>query len=284
VRLKAPNAQLIPVLSPNTLERWSALLESLYVLSPNVEGTREGIAFLTVRSSDALQIATEYSARVGRGETRELALLAAQGADEGTVLSWPKDGTSWTERHLSGLSASQAGPLEVASGQRREFLEHCPMSALELLGLETRTLERLIWLGLTQVGTLYGWSRAQLGGFFGREARLILNVLYEGTPRVARYRVAQKVRAVQTPFETLHEPYQLEPILEKLAGQLSKRLEGKLARRLVLSVDTPLGQTGDVTVLKEKSLEAKGFYFVPSNWRSSALEHPSWGWISSRRP
>jgi len=248
VRLKAPNALLVPVLSPVTLERWSELLESLYVLSPNVEGTREGIAFLTVRSSDALHLAGEYSARLGRGETQELALLAAQGAQEGTVLSWPKDGTY------------RAGPLEVARGQKENFLERCPMSSLELLGFETRTLERLTWLGLKHIGALYGWSRAQLGGFFGREARLILNVLYEGTPRAARYRMAQKVRAVHVAYDTLFEPYQLEPILEKLAGQLCKRLEGKLARRLVLTVDTPLGQTGDVTVLKEKSLEVKVLY------------------------
>ena len=248
VRLKAPQVQLVPVLSPALLERWSEMLESLHIFSPNVEGPREGIAFLTARASDALHLAGEYGARLGRGETQELALLAAQGAEQGKVLSWPKDGTF------------RAGPLEVASGQRREFLERCPMSTLELLGLETRTLERFIWLGLKQVGALYGWNKAQLGGFFGREARLILNVLYEGTPRVARYRAAQKIRAVHTPFETLHEPFQLEPILEKLAGQLSKRLEGKLACRLVLSVDTPLGQLGDVTTLKEKSLEAKVLY------------------------
>ena len=29
-----------------------------------------------------------------------------------SALSWPNYGTSWTERHLPGLSASQAGPLE----------------------------------------------------------------------------------------------------------------------------------------------------------------------------
>ena len=92
VRFKAPDAQLVLVPNPNTLERWSTLLESLYILSPNVEGSREGIAFLTVRSSDALHLAGVYGARLGRGETQELALLAAQGAEEGKVLSWPKPG------------------------------------------------------------------------------------------------------------------------------------------------------------------------------------------------
>ena len=236
VRLKAPNAQLVPTLSPALCERWSALLESLYVLSPNVDGPKEGIAFLTVRSSDAAQIAGEYSARVGRAETQELALLAARGAEPGQV-------------------------VELERGDKQKpFLERCPLAFLGLLGLSPRTLERLNWLGLHFIGALYGWSKAQLAGFFGGEYWIVAKVLFEGTVTVTRYRVAQKVRAVHTTYDTLHEPYQLEPLLEKLSKHLTSRLEGKLARRLLLTVDTPLGQLGDVTVLKEKSLEAKVLY------------------------
>jgi len=233
-RLKLEGAQFVASVSVEGFERWKALLEQFYALSPCVQDAREGIAFLTLRESDALLLAQNYGARVARAPTQELALLAAQLTGVGEVFMVP------FERGKDLLE------------ERKAFLERCPIAALALLGMEGRTLERLSLLGLHSIGALYGWSKPQLGGFFGREAKMLLSVLYEGTARVARYIPHASVTAHHTPFETLSEPYQLEPLLERLAHTLHTRLEGKQARRLILLCSTPLGQLSEIVHLKSR--------------------------------
>ncbi len=231
-KLKLESAQFVASVSVEGMERWKTLLEEFYSLSPCVEDAREGIAFLTLRESDATLLAQNYGARVARAPTQELSLLAAQLANVGEVVIVPSE---WGKDLLN---------------ERTAFLERCPISALELLGLESRTLERLSLLGLKSIGSLFTWSKAQLGGFFGRETKLILSVLYDGIARVARYAPHSSVAAQHIPYETMFEPHQLEPLLERLAQKLHARLEGKRARRLILLCTTPLGQLSEIVNLK----------------------------------
>ena len=42
-------------------------------------------------------------------------------------LSWPNDGTSWSEQHLPGLTASRAGPLPFERVQGSEPYGHGPV-------------------------------------------------------------------------------------------------------------------------------------------------------------
>jgi len=129
---------------------WPALLDALDAVSPLVEDTRPGLAFLEMRGIDgtpaawmaqvrALAQSLGIAVRVGSGATK----IAARGA------AHVADGTAW----LAGSERAQLAALP-----------------LTLLDIEPEIVERLRLLGIDRLGALARLPHGPFVRRFGREA------------------------------------------------------------------------------------------------------------------
>ena len=197
-----------------TLQRaWDDVLAKLYGFSDRLEPADLGRVFLDVTEADARLIAETFGARVARGSSQEHAHLLALVAKEG-------------EARLEPVETEQ------------QALWAIPIHVLEVLGLSKKTVERLAWLGVTELGGLRRWSRTQLELYLGDEAKLLTRYLH-GPHRteVRRYVPAVVLRESHTFEEEALELWQLAPVLEQLVQRLIPRLGDRAATHLTLTAE-----------------------------------------------
>ena len=203
----------LTVIEPNaaTLQRaWEGLLAELYAFTDKVEPAEPGRVFLELTEEEARHIAETFQARVASGSSQEHAHLLALMAKEGEARLEP----SQTER---------------------QALNAVPVRVLEALGLSKKTIERLSWLGVSELKDLWRWSRTQLELYLGDEARVLTRYLH-GPHRteVRRYVPPVVLRESHSFEEPALEPWQLEPVMEELTQRLTARLGDRAAARLTL--------------------------------------------------
>lgn len=173
-----------------------------------LESPTQGRLLLELEPSDAAQLAETYRVRVGMAESVEVAVLAAL--------------------------VSSPGKVRVVLAEQQEALLYAlPLYVLKGLGLSQRALGDLGWLGLSRVGELRAWRRAQAAAYLGRAGKDVLPYLY-GPYRstLSRYCPPPSLSASFAFDEPQNEPCAVQPPLERLCAELAFRLGDRAASRL----------------------------------------------------
>lgn len=220
VKVKAPQVQLAEHTSPALKNRWNTLQLEFFRYSVNLESLQEGLCLVSLSEADARLLAKEHGAKVGRGPTRELAILASTLAPSGEV-------------------RTVTGP------------EGIPATALTLLGIKADTIQKLRFLGIHTLDGLLTWDRKQASHYFGEEFPIIKGVLFERRVLVARFHPPREITAAFDYDEDAYQPHQIQPVLELLAGALIKRLSGWQARKLILTARTVAGELWALRTIKD---------------------------------
>ena len=194
---------------------WEDVVSQLYALTDRLEPVKPGLVFLDVTEADAKLVAETFRARVALADNQEHAHLKALTQ----VTEKPA-----AEKSRHELAVRDAGVKEIPIGVLRE------------VGLGKKNVERLYWLGITNLGELQGWSEAQLASYFGKEAAVLVRY-FKGPFRtsVARYTPTVKLAASYSFEDTAVEPWQWEPVLGHLVGWVETQLGDRAAARLSVS-------------------------------------------------
>jgi protein ImuB len=212
-RLRCEGLQVTEVSEAELQAAWESVMRELYGLSPFLDGSSRGRAFLSISASEARMLAEAYDAPVGHASGCEVAELAA-------------------------LATSSGRCRVLPAGGEEAFLGLLPLRFLRGTGLSGYSLERLRWLGLSVAGELAGWRRGQLRAFLGAEADRLLPYLHG--PWRERLRVAQPPEALRRTIrfaEPLFEPGPLEAALARLAESLEETLAGRSSGRLTVAAE-----------------------------------------------
>lgn len=207
---KRDDLRTVPAASPYLQATWEALVEEISGLTRRLETPGQGRLFLELEPPDAVQLAQSYGVRAGGAASVEMA-------------------------HVAALVASPGALRVVAAEQEEAMLDALPVYVLKGLGLTPASRERLAWLGIHKTGQLRTWKKAQLGAYLGKEAVPLLPYLY-GPRRSAlgRYTLPPAVTSSHAFGEPTLEPFQIAPVLEKLAQELVAQLAGRVAYRLTV--------------------------------------------------
>ncbi|MEX2541011.1 MAG: hypothetical protein WD314_04355 [Trueperaceae bacterium] len=260
-RLRSESLQVTEVSEAELQAAWESVLRELYGLSPFLDGSRRGRAFLSISAAEARMVAEAYDTRVGHAAGRETAELAALATRVGRCRVLPK-------------------------GSEGAFLARLPLRFLRGVGLSPYSLERLRWLGLSGAGELAGWRRSQLRAFLGGEADELMSYLHG--PWRERLPLAQPPEALRRSArfaEPLFEPGPLEAAVGRLAGALEEALAGRAAGRLSVAAEVggvqlratrfakkPLRAARDITLLAGLALADTGA--APVGIEALTLELP----------
>lgn len=220
VRVKAPQVQLVEHSSPALKNRWQCLQLEFFRYAVNIESLQEGLCLVSLPEADSRLIAKEHGAKVGRGPTRELAVLASTLAPSGEV-------------------HTVTGP------------EGIPVTSLTLLGIHADTIKKLHFLGIHTLDGLLKWDRKQAAHYFGEEFPTMRGVLFERRVLVARFQPPREITAAFDYDEDAYQPHQIQPVLTLLAEALIKRLSGWQARKLVLTARTVAGELWALRTIKD---------------------------------
>ena len=208
---KVPDLEIIESQSPYVTASWERLVEELSGLTRALESPSPGRLLMELEPSDAAQIAQTYNVRVGMAESLEVAILAA-------LISSP-------------------GQVRVIAPERQEaLLNAMPLYILKGMGLSQRALDDFGWLGLSRVGELRAWRKAQAAAYLGRAGKGVLPYLY-GPHRtyLSRYCPPPRLVAQAIFDEPQCEPFVLYPALENLFTALAVRLGDRAASRLTVT-------------------------------------------------
>jgi hypothetical protein len=238
-------SEALQVTEPSEAElqaAWESVLRDLYGLSPFLDGSRRGRAFLSISVAEARMVAEAYDARAGHANGCETAELAALAARIGHCRVLPR-------------------------GSETAFLNRLPLRFLRGVGLSPYSLERLRWLGLAAAGELAGWRRGQLRGFLGGEAELLLPYLH-GPWR-------ERLRLARPPEVALGRL--AGTVAEALAGRASGRLTlaaevGGVELRATRFAKKPLRAARDIALLARLALADTGA--APVGIEALTLELP----------
>ncbi len=224
---RCPDLHAQVVNAPTVAAEWGRLLEFLYAgYSPRVEGHMPGTVYLTVTHQAARELATTLHAPVGLAGSQEVALLAALRAKPGEV------------RDLLPEAEKASLPLT-------------PLSHLTALGLSSRTVERLHFLGLRGLADLMKWSKAQRAAFLGGETSIIADLLSgKRTDRVAVYQPKETIERALTFDSPLEEPGQAEAALQDLLAGTLQVFRGRTCGYLTLHAETIGGRLSATRKLK----------------------------------
>ncbi len=216
--------------APALQAAWEALLLDLPAFSPWVEALAPGRVLLRVCEAEARVLAVSCGCRVGFARYREIALLAALSVQPGRV-------------------------RVVPHGAEEAFSNRLPLYFLKGVGLSASSLEWLLRLGQSTVGHLRQWSRAQLRRTLPEFSLLQPYLAGPWSTQVARAQPPELMQAQHTFAEAALEPAAFEPVLERLAGQLSGRLraQGRAASRLRV-LATACGSLHSATRLSKEAL------------------------------
>jgi hypothetical protein len=189
----------------DTAQDWPEVLEQLYGLTDRIESPRPGLMFLDVTQGEARQLATTFRIPVGLASSQEAAHLLSFTAQPGEVM------------------ADEAA------------IDAIPIAELEKLEVNSKTDQRLAWLGVETLGDLRRWSKAQLSLYLGADSQMLIRYLH-GLYRhdVARYRPREVLRVGHAFDEPVLEPADLEPVIRLLCRQLADQLGDRAASRLNL--------------------------------------------------
>lgn len=222
---RVPTLHAVTHSGPAVAAAWAGVIAELPAFSPRVEVTGEGQALLTLTDAGAAALASALHAAVGVADTRELARLAAHVAPEGSVRAVP-------------------------AGTEGAFRAALPLSALRGVGLSAAQAERLGWLGVTHVGQLLAWSRAQQAAFLGPEYAALRPYLHgAASGGVPLARPEPTVTATLHFGEPLFEPRDLHPACAQLAATLHADLGSRRPARLTVqahAAGVTLGATRDL--------------------------------------
>ncbi|MEX2536275.1 MAG: hypothetical protein WD273_11835 [Trueperaceae bacterium] len=260
-RLRCVALQVVEVSEAELQAAWESVLHELHGLSPFLDGSRRGRAFMSISAAEARMVAEAYDARVGHAAGCEIAELAA-------------------------LSARAGGCRVLPQGSEGVFLARLPLRFLQGVGLSGYSLQRLGWLGLSAAGELAGWRRGQLGAFLGKEADAFVPYLHG--PWRERLPLAQPPLALRRTIrfdEPVFEPGPLEAVLGRLAGALEEALAGRSSGRLTLAAEVggvelratrfakkPLRGRREISLLAQLALADTGA--VPVGIEALSLELP----------
>lgn len=220
VQTKAPQVQLVEHSSPALKNRWNTLQLEFFRYSVNLESLQEGLCLVSLPESDAHLIAKEYGMKVGRGPTREMAVLAS--------------------------TLTPSGEVHTVTGP-----EGIPTTSLTLLGIKADTIKKLHFLGVHTLDGLLKWDRKQATHYFGEEFPIMRGVLFERRVLVARFQPPREITAAFDYDEDAYQPHQIQPVLELLAQALIKRLSGWQACKLVLTARTVAGELWALRTIKD---------------------------------
>jgi impB/mucB/samB family len=201
--------------NPDTVRSaWSSIALELNTYSPRLETRDLGQALLgDLTPSEAQTLASSLHARVGLAASRSSATLAALGAAPGTAR---------------------------IAGDEPALLETIPISWLERLGIDEKTLRRLELLGVTNVAALGRFDRRALESGFGKMLGSRLHGIVHGLER-------DPVPVWQPPLETYGEiglieaacdPAQLEGAVRLAAQRAVGRLRGYRCASVRLELHT----------------------------------------------
>ncbi|CAM3197484.1 Protein ImuB [Deinococcus saxicola] len=226
---RCPELHAEVISAPSAVAAWAELLETLYArYSDRVEGRTPGVAFLTLSSAAARELAAALHVPVGVAESLEAAQLAALRAKPGEV-------------------------REAGSGAaEKAFLALTPAAHLEVIGLTRAHIERLAFLGVRGFADLTKWSAAQREGFLGVDVGKRVNRFLKGerTGAIQRYvpgRVIESRLGLDAP---LYEPAEADVVLGELLPLVLTELRGRAAAYLTVQADTLGGQLSATRKLK----------------------------------
>lgn len=187
---------------------WEEVLLACNRHTPWLEGESPGRLTARLSGSELADLAVSLRCRAGRAGDRSTAYLAA-------------------------LASRPGQPLTVPAGAEQAFRDSLPLAVLGRAGVCSDSLQKLLWLGFSSVGSLLRLTRAQL------QARLAEGVLlYE----LSRWEDRRPVRLFVPPPELEaawsdeQELEQLEPVLTHLLDQLLPRLAPRRAACVTVEV------------------------------------------------
>jgi impB/mucB/samB family/impB/mucB/samB family C-terminal domain len=219
VRSLCPEAA-IAQLEPSTLKAaWDAALEAMHRVTPWIETSRAGQAFLAGLSAlDGEALAAELGLRLGVAGTRSTALLGA-------------------------LAAQDCGARFVKD--EAAFLSRAPVYLLRGAGISAEVVERLELFGLKTLGDiLLRVTPKQLEAQFGRDAALIAGFVSPQDAHPIGLYVPPASLRLEWSFETpVLEPFAWDPPLARLVARLAERLGGLLAGTVTVTLHTLLGDS-----------------------------------------
>lgn len=209
---------------PDLRAAWEALLEEAYRYSPRVTPVHEGVLAFTGRPVEARQFADAFAARVGATGTLEEARLLAY--------------------------VSEPGEATIAEDPWY-VLDHAPIYLLRGVGLSGLNTERLRWLGVERIGALRRWSRAQLTGYLAAEGKALLPYLHGPRQnRIPVFRPPTTIEAQHAFADLVYEPFEIDPVLQKLATKIAEGLGKRAATFLTV-------EAGPSGVLSRSTRRAK---------------------------
>lgn len=190
---------------------WESLLTEVNSRTPWLESLRPGLAMARLEPSAALGLAL----RIGIGEERSLAYLAALAAQEGDL-------------------------VVVPPGQEQAFRDQFSVVRLQEAGVSQDTVQNLLWLGFPRLGDLARLNDRQVRARFP-EGELLLE-LARGQDRraVPLYQPPPEAAACLESLEPWQEPP--EAALRHLLEQAVGLLEGRRARWFTLVCERPDGE------------------------------------------
>jgi hypothetical protein len=205
-RARAEDLHIVEV-NPVTLNHaWDALLSELYAFSDRIESSEPGRVFIDLTPTELQLLTQAYQVGGGLADTQETAELLALTAVPGSY---------------------------VFDFQRLVAL---PLCRLTKVGLSAKDVVRLQWLGLTTMGDLQRWTRSQLEAFLGDGSQRLIRYL-KGPYRkdVASFKPRITLSASYNFDDAVTEPYQLVPVIDWLASELTDQLADRVAYRLQLT-------------------------------------------------
>ena len=211
---RAEGLLVVPAEGPDLRAAWEALLEEAFRYSPRVIPVREGVLAFTGRPVEARQFAAAFAARVGAAGTLEEAQLLAYAGAPG-----------------------EATIADDAWG----VLDQAPIYLLRGVGLSELNVDRLRWLGVHRIGALRTWSKAQLVAYLADEGKALLPYLHgPRRERIPIFRPPVTVEASHAFSDVVHEPFEIDPVLQELAHEIAAGL-GKRAATFITVEAGPSG-------------------------------------------
>ncbi len=196
---------------PDQAAAWAVLEEEAYAFSPRVCTVREGVLAFEGEADEARAFARAFGVRVGAAASVEAAHLLAYTAARGEARA-SRD--PWT------------------------VLDDAPAYLLRGVGLSRLNLERLGWLGVERIGELRAWSAAQLTAYLAADgAEVVRHLKGPHRSRLPIYAPLPTLRATHAFYDTVLEPHQVDPVLERLALELAERLGDRAARHVTVETD-----------------------------------------------
>jgi nucleotidyltransferase/DNA polymerase involved in DNA repair len=227
---RCPDAAVLPPDPVLYRNRWEVIVAALGQISPEVEDTGWGSAYL---NAGGLQSHYPDEAAVGYAiiEAVEVAanLEAAVGLADG--------------KFLARAAASTVAPREVRVIPPRDGAGFLAPLAVSLLPLEPPIIERMRLLGLEQIGDLAPLTVPELQSQFGFEGRRIWELAHGIDAEPLRPR--RHANPLQTTI-SLESSVAGVDVMIAIAGQLLSRLKpslnGRAARELTLQAELSTGR------------------------------------------